>query len=61
MSGKVKENAIELDTLLTVKDVAELYCLCPREVYRSAARGRLPRGHKIGHRIRRWKASEIQA
>jgi predicted DNA-binding transcriptional regulator AlpA len=58
---KAKENALQFDTLLTAKDLAELYCLSTREVYRRAAAGLMPSGYKIGHHTRRWKASEIQA
>ena len=60
MPTKVKENALQLDTLLTVKDLAEIYCISTREVYRRAETGELPRGFKLGHHSRRWKASQIQ-
>ncbi len=49
------------DELLTVKDVAELYCLSTRDVYRKARCGELPQPVKLGPRTTRWKASEIQA
>jgi predicted DNA-binding transcriptional regulator AlpA len=49
------------DELLTVKDVAELYCLSIREVYRKVRCGALPQPIKLGPRTTRWKASEIQA
>ncbi len=53
--------SIAFDELLTVHDLAELYCLTPREVRRQARLGAIPAPIKLGHRTCRWKASVIQA
>ena len=61
MITKAKQNAKELDTLLTVKDVAEIYCLSTREVHRREAAGTIPKALTLGHHTKRWRASDIQA
>ncbi len=61
MSRKTPEHEIAYDELLTARDVAELYSISIREVYRKASCGELPRPIKLGHRTTRWKASVIQA
>jgi predicted DNA-binding transcriptional regulator AlpA len=45
--------------MLSIKEVAEVFSISVREVWRKVDRGALPRPLKIG-RLRRWLASEIQ-
>jgi predicted DNA-binding transcriptional regulator AlpA len=61
MSRKTSTPEVTYDELLTARDVAELYSISIREVYRKASCGELPRPIKLGHRTTRWKASDIQA
>jgi predicted DNA-binding transcriptional regulator AlpA len=58
---KVREQTREWDTLLTAMDLAEIYCLSVREIYRKAASGEIPKPIKLGHHTTRWRASAIQA
>jgi predicted DNA-binding transcriptional regulator AlpA len=61
MSHKATQPEVAFDELLTARDVAELYSISIREVYRKASSGELPKPIKLGHRTRRWSASVIQA
>jgi excisionase family DNA binding protein len=45
---------------LGVPDVAELYGLSTRTVYRLLAQGRL-KGHRIGTKVIRFNAEEVEA
>jgi len=51
----------QLDTLLTVDDVAELLSVCVRTVWQKVSNGSLPKPVCLSPQIRRWRASEIQA
>jgi predicted DNA-binding transcriptional regulator AlpA len=51
----------QLDTLLTVKDVAEILCMGVRTVWRKAHAGKIPRPVTLAPLIKRWRASDIQA
>ena len=47
--------------LLTVADVARALAVSTRTVWRLVASGELPQPQKIGKRLRRWRASDIEA
>lgn len=49
------------DTLLTIRDVAEILDLGQRTVWRLEAEGRLPKAIRLNRRVVRWKASAIQS
>jgi predicted DNA-binding transcriptional regulator AlpA len=51
----------QLDTLLTVKDVAEILCMGVRTVWRKSSEGAIPKPVTLGRLIKRWKATDIQA
>jgi predicted DNA-binding transcriptional regulator AlpA len=51
----------QLETLLTVKDVAEILSVGVRTVWRWAATDKIPRPIRLTSKIRRWKASQLQA
>jgi predicted DNA-binding transcriptional regulator AlpA len=51
----------QLETLLTVKDVAEILSVGVRTVWRWAASDKIPRPIRLASKIRRWKASQLQA
>jgi predicted DNA-binding transcriptional regulator AlpA len=51
----------ELDTLLTVQDVAEILSVGVRTVWRWTALSRLPKPIRLAKKVVRWKASELQA
>ena len=48
------------EATLTLQDVATVYRVSKRTIWRWVAEGRLPRPLAITRRIRRWKACEIQ-
>jgi predicted DNA-binding transcriptional regulator AlpA len=52
---------IQIDTLLTAKDLADLLCVSVSQLRYQVAKGELPRPVKLGTKMRRWKASVIQA
>jgi excisionase family DNA binding protein len=49
-----------LEATLTLADLAEIYAVSKRTIWRWVAEGRIPGPYAITRRIRRWKASEIQ-
>jgi excisionase family DNA binding protein len=51
----------QLDTLLTVSDVAEILCIGVRTVWRWAALGKIPKPVRLSRKTLRWKASQLQA
>jgi len=51
----------ELDTLLTVKDVAEILSIGVRTVWRWRALGKIPSPVRLTRQTLRWKASQLQA
>lgn len=50
-----------LDPKLTVHEVAELFRVKPRTVWRWASSGVIPKPHRVGGRLARWRRSEIAA
>jgi predicted DNA-binding transcriptional regulator AlpA len=50
----------QLDTLLTVKDVAEILCMGVRTVWRKSSEGAIPKPVTLGRLIKRWRASDLQ-
>lgn len=52
---------MELQKLLTVRQVAEMLSISTREVWRRADSGDLPRPIQLGKRVRRWLRDEIEA
>ena len=51
---------MEIDRLLTVKEVGELIGLDRVTIYRLRQQGRFPRPIQLGKRTIRWRTSEIQ-
>jgi predicted DNA-binding transcriptional regulator AlpA len=51
----------QLDTLLTVKDVAEMLSVGVRTVWRWSALDKIPRPIRLAKKTLRWKASQLQA
>ena len=49
------------DELLTAADLAALFKVGKRTIYRKVARGELPRPLRIGHGIVRWKKRDLLA
>ena len=49
-----------LETLLTVKDVADILSIGVRTVWRWAAQGKIPRPIRLARNTLRWKASQLQ-
>ena len=47
--------------LLTVEDVARALAVSTRTVWRLVSAGELPPPQRIGKRLRRWRASDIEA
>ncbi len=47
--------------LLTVEDVARALAVSTRTVWRLVSAGELPQPQRIGKRLRRWRASDIEA
>ncbi len=54
-------HASQIDTLLTVKDVAEILSIGIRTTWRMASAGKIPKPIRIGTKLTRWKASQLQA
>lgn len=52
---------MELSKLLKVQDVAELFAISVREVWRRADSGQLPKPLRLGGKVRRWLREEIEA
>jgi excisionase family DNA binding protein len=50
-----------IDPLLTIKDLAQLYKITPRTIYKKVAKGELPTPIRLGPRRTRWRSSEIKA
>jgi len=55
------EDIEQLDTLLTVKDVAEILSIGVRTVWRWRALGKIPSPVRLTRQTLRWKASQLQA
>jgi predicted DNA-binding transcriptional regulator AlpA len=49
-----------LDATLTVEDVAKIYCVNRRTIWRWVAQRRIPAPYRVTPRIKRWKLREIQ-
>lgn len=49
------------ESLLTVKDVAEILCMGVRTVWKAESSGEIPKAVRINKKTVRWKASAIQA
>lgn len=50
----------QLETMLTVKDVAEILSIGIRTAWRWANTGKIPSPYRLANRTVRWKASELQ-
>lgn len=56
-----REDAQLPDLLLTVKDVAEIFSVTTRTIWRWSATNKIPRPVAPSSNVVRWRASEIQA
>lgn len=51
--------SMERKKLLTVQEVADLFSISVREVWRRADSGQLPKPLRLGEKLRRWVREEI--
>jgi predicted DNA-binding transcriptional regulator AlpA len=49
-----------LEATLTIEDLASIYCVNRRTIWKWVAQGKLPRPYAVTRRVRRWKAREIK-
>jgi predicted DNA-binding transcriptional regulator AlpA len=52
---------MKVETLLKVKEVARIFSVCTRTVWRWVSIGRMPEPYHLAPGVKRWKRSEIES